>query len=68
MQEYPSLVSRTHTSDCITISCHNCSTGDIYSVKRPIDSLNQFGDRVIIHKGAIVNIQYTIFTFFKNIL
>ncbi|CAO0799979.1 unnamed protein product [Mucor circinelloides] len=46
----------------ITISCHNCSTGDVYSVKRPNtkitypfnDSmLSKFGDQVIIHNGTI---------------
>jgi hydrogenase maturation factor len=53
-------------SGWITISCHNCSSGDIYSVKRPNDAkisypidtsiISQSGDQVIIHKGTIVNI------------
>ncbi|CAO3613807.1 unnamed protein product [Mucor fragilis] len=46
----------------VTVSCHNCATGDVYSVKRPHTNityplndslLSQFGDQVIIHKGAI---------------
>lgn len=48
----------------VTVSCHNCATGDVYSVKRPHTNityplndslLSQFGDQVIIHKGAIVS-------------
>ena len=51
----------------ITISCHNCSTGDVYSVKRlntkisyPFDNsiLSRFGDQVIIHKGTLVSSHY----------
>lgn len=56
---------RHQSDDWITISCHNCKTGDVYSVKRPntkttseypIDTslISQFGDQLIIHQGAIV--------------
>lgn len=55
---------RHQSEDWVTVSCHNCKTGDVYSVKRPnvkiveypIDTslLSQYGDQVIIHKETIV--------------
>ncbi|KAI9267229.1 hypothetical protein EDC94DRAFT_692448 [Helicostylum pulchrum] len=67
--EYSSLIRTSYydtvedPSSWITISCYNCSSGDVYSVKnRPdiklsdpsdISSLCQGGDRIIIHQGAI---------------
>lgn len=58
---------RHRSEDWVTVSCHNCKTGDVYSVKRPnltfveypIDTalLSQFGDEIIIHDGTIVNRQ-----------
>jgi hydrogenase maturation factor len=48
----------------ITVNCHNCSSGDVYSVQRPYARVstslieqatqNQFGDHILIHQGAIV--------------
>ncbi|KAL9545622.1 hypothetical protein MBANPS3_007054 [Mucor bainieri] len=64
--EYASLIRLRIIMDnpegWVTVSCHNCSTGDVYSVKRPntkitypySDSLlSKFGDQVILHKGTI---------------
>ncbi|GAN03571.1 hypothetical protein MAM1_0043d03026 [Mucor ambiguus] len=64
--EYASLICLRIIMDnpkgWVTVSCHNCSTGDVYSVKRPntkiaypFDNslLSKFGDQVIIHKGTI---------------
>ncbi|CAO3613815.1 unnamed protein product [Mucor fragilis] len=64
--EYASLIRLRIIMDnpegWVTVSCHNCATGDVYSVKRPHTNityplndslLSQFGDQVIIHKGAI---------------
>ncbi|KAI9467808.1 MAG: hypothetical protein EXX96DRAFT_110210 [Benjaminiella poitrasii] len=65
--EYTSLIRLRYIMDnldgWVTISCHNCSTGDVYSVRRqkkpkiiyPIQQsiLSQSGDQVIIHKGTI---------------
>ncbi|KAI7896659.1 uncharacterized protein EV154DRAFT_491772 [Mucor mucedo] len=52
MVEYPSLVSQRHESDRVIMSCLNCDSGDIYSVKKPIDS-QQTDDKVTIYKGTI---------------
>ncbi|KAI7905176.1 uncharacterized protein BX663DRAFT_484484 [Cokeromyces recurvatus] len=69
--EYTSLIRLRYIMDnsegWVTISCHNCSTGDVYSVRRdnkpsiiyPIDKsiLNQPGDQVIVHKGTIFGLE-----------
>ena len=51
----------------MTVTCLNCSTGDVYSVRRPpnergfaisypvdVHSLYRTGDRVIIHDNTLV--------------
>lgn len=61
-------MSARHTMDndlgWTTFSCHNCNSGDVYSVKRPdikltypIDAsiMGQLGDQVIVHRGTIVS-------------
>lgn len=49
----------------MTVSCLNCTTGDVYSIQRPtkptivypVDAQDLYrqGDRVIIHRGTIVS-------------
>ncbi|KAI8078373.1 hypothetical protein BDF21DRAFT_399624 [Thamnidium elegans] len=67
--EYSSLIRASYYDtvedlpNWITISCYNCSSGDVYSVKNTPDiklsdpsdvsSIYQGGDRIIIHQGAI---------------
>jgi hypothetical protein len=69
---------RQQLDDWVTISCHNCKTGDVYSVKRPdtkiveypIDTslLSQFGDKVIIHQGTIVRTAHLCISFLTFVL
>jgi hypothetical protein len=63
LQKYSSFVSARRTMDWVTFSCHNCNSGDIYSVKRPnidltypidVSIMGQSGDQVIVHRGTIV--------------
>ncbi|CEP07930.1 hypothetical protein [Parasitella parasitica] len=64
--EYDSLIRLRLIMDnpqgWMTVSCHNCITGDVYSVNRPNTKitypfensiLGKFGDQVIIHKGTV---------------